>query len=220
MAESRQRRDQLDMPFPAIGIQFQDILRLQRILVPPGLAEVPEQIRMLNVQLKLVDLVFTQQIHNLFQAVQGENPAAGNILIEPPVFEIRPVFNFQAGQHSPVPPDPLPQGTDAVEQSLIAAAGNPDSIGRNRQPVMIRLQCGVLIQENTFRYFRPAENVQPESGGCRGFIPDHSGPEQRAGSGPFGENDLCVPAEPELAFFFSENMGKRQKLHGISLLIL
>ena len=163
MPEGRQGRDQFNMPLPAVSVQLQDVLRLQRILVAPGFAEIPEQIGMLNVQLELVDLVFTQEIHKLLQRVQFQHASAGDILIETPVQKIRPVFDSDAGKHCAVAADPLPQGADPVEQRFVASSGDPDSVFGHSQLIAFRRQRRIFIQEQATRKILTAEDTQVQA---------------------------------------------------------
>ncbi len=54
VAKACQRRDQLDVQLPAIRVQLQDVLRRQRRVIAPHLRKIPEQIRVLDVELELV----------------------------------------------------------------------------------------------------------------------------------------------------------------------
>ena len=108
---------------------------------------------------------------------------------------------------------------NAVQERFVASPGDADSFRRNRQPVMIRLHCGVFIQRNAAGFPGPPQDPQPQSGGMQRFIPDHPGPEQRPGSSPFGKDHRRVPSELKRTLFFSDNMWKRQELHHIILIL-
>ena len=65
MAETGDIRDQLDIQLPAVSAELQNILCGQRRVVPPHLAQLFEQIRVLDIQLHLVDLVKSQIVRQL-----------------------------------------------------------------------------------------------------------------------------------------------------------
>ena len=67
-----------------------------------------------------------KEINPLFQRIKRQDAAPGDILIETPVGQVRPVLYLQAGKHGAVATDPLPERGYAVEQRLVASAGDSD----------------------------------------------------------------------------------------------
>ena len=65
MAEGGNRRNQLDSTVIAIAVQLQNFFRSQRVIVAPDLAEIPKQVGVLDVQLKLIDFIFRELVRKL-----------------------------------------------------------------------------------------------------------------------------------------------------------
>ena len=65
VAEGGDGWHQLDSPFIAVVIQLDDFLRCQRVVAAPHLAEIAEEVGVLDVQLHLVKLIFGQLICQL-----------------------------------------------------------------------------------------------------------------------------------------------------------
>ncbi len=146
MTEAGQARHQLDAPAGTVGIQIQDLLSGQGPDVPPDLGQIPEQIGVLHIELKLIQLEKAGDVGQLFQGFQGGHPPPGHIMIKAAGREAGRILHGAAGQAAAGLAKHLPEGLNAVKDSDIRTAPDAYSPGRNLQMAGLRIQAAVRPQ--------------------------------------------------------------------------
>ena len=141
MAEGGQRRHQLDVTGPAVGVEFQDILGRERRGVLADLRVAPEREGVLDIELELVDLAAAELVGQLQKLVQFRHAATGHIIVNAAVLEVRPVLDLQAGQralhrlfHE------LAQGLESVKRAADRAGLDADAGRADAEPVAVAMQ--------------------------------------------------------------------------------
>ena len=148
----------------AVIVQLHDLLRGQRRILAPRLAQIAEQIGVLDVKLPLVDFMAAEDVCHFFQVVELRHTPAGAVLIVPAVRKVRPVLDFEGGQHCAVLLDVLAKRLHAVAQRFVTTRFQGDTAGRDGQGVMVGGQGAVDCQHHVPRFRVAARKGHVETG--------------------------------------------------------
>ena len=196
----------------AVCVQLQYFLRRKRRIVAPGLAQMAEQIGMLDIQLPLVDLVAAQDIGIALQRGQRRHAAAGAIQIIGAGGQIGRILNFQRGQLHAVTLHPLAQRHHAVEQRLVAAAGHSDSLRQHMDAIGLFRKRLIGAQHNIPRLALSAADAQDKPGFFPDGIAQHPGIQKRRRLRIL-QHDAAVITNAEASLQPAHMMRHGQKIH-------
>jgi hypothetical protein len=140
VAEGVLVRHQLDAALLAEGIQPQDVLAGHRRRGGPhvGVAGVGEGV--LGVQLKLVDLPASEQVHKLAQRLERRYLVAADVEHHAARREVRPVADRQRRQRRAVLFDDLDERADAVERASRVVRGDAHAVRADGERVALQLR--------------------------------------------------------------------------------
>ncbi len=164
MTEACQRRDQLDVQPPAVRIQLQDIPRCQRRVIAPHLRQIAKQIRVLDIELELIDLISTETIHHLLQIGKRQHPAPRLIQKIPPAADVRRICDLHAFQHAAALCEDLAQGLHTVQDCRPIAPCNDDPVPVYVYLIFLRTACRRQRQENVPFPFFPSHDRTLDTG--------------------------------------------------------
>ena len=119
-------RHQIDQPLPAIRIQLADFLRGKRARILPHIAMIAIRERVLDVELKLIDLPTAEQIDQRFERRHRRNFVPAHIQHHPAHKMVRPVFDVEAGNAFAKLTPELAESPLGVTRSRVIVPNNLD----------------------------------------------------------------------------------------------
>ena len=138
---------EIDMPFAAIGIEIEYLLRCQRRGMLPYLPVLFVSKGMLHVELKLVDLPAGEPVNQIIERLHCGHSAAADIMHHAARREVGPIVYDQLRQGRPLRLQQLPQRLNTIENVSQVMRGNDDTFSRDCQSISLSLRNGCIQGE-------------------------------------------------------------------------